>query len=158
MLKFCILLSARLPLPVITVPLLAVQSGLPGCLAFEPLCLNTCARVGAGVVHAYTHARERLCAGKGPFWGPGQVKLPWASCLHHFVVTFGTYLLPFFLWFPHQRAGLGKALPALSLVALCHLRSSYQLSSVSTINWKPDHASLFPAHTHASGQTRLPAR
>lgn len=29
MLKFCILLSARLPLPVITVPLLAVQSGSP---------------------------------------------------------------------------------------------------------------------------------
>lgn len=102
MLKFCILLSARLPLPVITVPLLAVQSGLPGCLAFEPLCLNTCAWVGAGVVHVYTHACEGLCAGEGPFLGPGQVKLPWASpCLHHFVVTFGTYLFPFFFWFPH---------------------------------------------------------
>lgn len=63
MLKFCILLSARLPLPVITVPLLAVQSGLPSRLAFEPLCLNTCVRVGAGG-----------CARTQPshLWGPGQ--------------------------------------------------------------------------------------
>lgn len=66
MLKFCILLSARLPLPVITVLLLAVQSGLPGCLAFEPLCLNTCAQAGAGAVHAHTRACEGPVLGKGP--------------------------------------------------------------------------------------------
>lgn len=59
MLKFCILLSARLSLPVITIPLLAVQSGLPGCLAFEPLCLNMCVGVYWGVcTHTYMHVRS----------------------------------------------------------------------------------------------------
>lgn len=58
MLKFCILLSAGLPLPVITAPLLAVQSGLPGCLAFEPLYGNTCAQTVVGGAH--TRARSPL--------------------------------------------------------------------------------------------------
>lgn len=46
--------------------LLAVQSGLPGCLAFEPLCLNTCAQAGAGAMHAHTRACEEPVLGKGP--------------------------------------------------------------------------------------------
>lgn len=44
------------------------------------------------------HMHVRGCVlGKGPSLppgGPGQVKLSWASHLHHFVVTFGTYLPP----------------------------------------------------------------
>lgn len=97
MLKFCILLSARLPLPVITVPLLAVQSGLPGCLAFEPLYLNTCAWVGAGgCAHAHTCMGEAVCLGRAlPSHLIGQEQ----GSFHRLLLVsasllFGTYLPP----------------------------------------------------------------
>lgn len=116
MLKFCILLSARLPLPVITGPLLAVQSGLPGCLAFEPLCLNTCARAGAGAMHARAHMRER---GRGLRQGPS--RSPDGAEAGEASVGFLSPPLWCYMWDltclldsgpPHQRAGQGQLLSA----------------------------------------------
>jgi hypothetical protein len=55
--------------------LLAVQSRLPGCLAFEPLCLNTCARAHIRTGGAWTRLCERLCA-SSHLMELGPVKLP----------------------------------------------------------------------------------
>lgn len=126
-------------------PLVSSTKWQPGRLAFEPLCLNTCAWAGAGAVrararaHTHTHVRG-LCFGKGPPPSPGRAgqKLPWPSVPHCSGDTSGTWRPPQFPRPPRQRTTTPHSRASL---ASCWLSTKCCRPSIIR---EPDPASSFP--------------